>query len=182
VLGALPSAFCRALGKAYFPKCHSRRNTTLGNDLVYRERDTQYRKTLGKDHFVVCQTLSKTWCSAKGHQQTSMVDDRITLPSARCWHSAKQLLCRLSGCKHSAKPYFTECLSWHSEKYIFIFFFFPPNFLCVFLHYVDLHVRFWYNYKRVCYNYHIYFAECFLGFAECFRHSTKQLVPVVNVV
>ena len=35
VLDALLSAFCRALGKAYFAKCHSRRNKTLGNDLVY---------------------------------------------------------------------------------------------------------------------------------------------------
>jgi hypothetical protein len=25
------------------------------------------------------------------------------------------------------------------------------------------------------------FAECFTGFAECFRHSAKQLIPVVVI-
>jgi hypothetical protein len=24
------------------------------------------------------------------------------------------------------------------------------------------------------------FAECFTGFAGCFRHSTKQLIPIVK--
>jgi hypothetical protein len=32
----LSSAFCQALGKEFFTECHTQRNNTLDNDLVYR--------------------------------------------------------------------------------------------------------------------------------------------------
>jgi hypothetical protein len=42
----------------------------------------------------------------------------------------------------------------HSAKYIFIFFIFGNKFFCgMFLHYIDLQVPFWDNYKSVFYNY-----------------------------
>jgi hypothetical protein len=59
VPGALPSAFCRALGKDAFAESRTRQNPALGNDLVYRVQDTRYRNTLGKDIFVECRTLGK---------------------------------------------------------------------------------------------------------------------------
>jgi hypothetical protein len=45
VLSALSSAFCRALSKEVFVECHARQHSTLGNDDVYREHDTRYRKS-----------------------------------------------------------------------------------------------------------------------------------------
>jgi hypothetical protein len=59
VPGALPSAFCRALGKEAFAESRTRQSPTLGNDHVYRVQDTRYRNTLDKDSFVECQTLDK---------------------------------------------------------------------------------------------------------------------------
>jgi hypothetical protein len=48
VPGALPSAFCRALGKDFFAESRTRQSPTLGNEVVYRVQDTRYRNTLGK--------------------------------------------------------------------------------------------------------------------------------------
>jgi hypothetical protein len=59
VPGALPSAFCRVLGKDAFAESRTRQSLALGNDLVYRVQDTRYRNTLGKDIFAECRTLGK---------------------------------------------------------------------------------------------------------------------------
>jgi hypothetical protein len=75
VLGALSSAFCRALGKDFFAECRTQRNNTLGNDHVYRALNTRHRQTLGKDFFVECQTLGERRRLAKGRQQPSIADD-----------------------------------------------------------------------------------------------------------
>jgi hypothetical protein len=48
------------------------------------------------------------------------------------------------------KERFTKCHSWTLSKVYFLFFSFPNQTLCgMFLHYVDLHVPFWHNYKSV---------------------------------
>jgi hypothetical protein len=47
---SLPSARC-------FAECFlsgTQQSFTLGNDRVYRERDSRHRKTLGKDNFAEC--------------------------------------------------------------------------------------------------------------------------------
>jgi hypothetical protein len=43
VPGALPSAFCRTLGKDFFVENRTRQHPTLGNEVVYRVQDTWYR-------------------------------------------------------------------------------------------------------------------------------------------
>jgi hypothetical protein len=49
---------------------------------------------------------------------------------------------------------FAECPSWTLGKVYFYFFYFAKQTFCgVFLHYVDLHVPFWDNYKSVFDNY-----------------------------
>jgi hypothetical protein len=53
------------------------------------------------------------------------------------------------------KECFAECHPRTLGKVYFIFFFSQPNFCGMFLHYVDLHVPFWHNYKSVSYNYWI---------------------------
>jgi hypothetical protein len=45
VLGALPSAFCGALGKKVFADCRTQQSLALGNDRVYREQDSRHRNT-----------------------------------------------------------------------------------------------------------------------------------------
>jgi hypothetical protein len=59
VLGSLPSAFCRALGKEAFAESRTRQSPALGNDHVCREQDSQQRNTLDKDIFAECQTLGE---------------------------------------------------------------------------------------------------------------------------
>ena len=59
---ALPSAFCRALGKDDFAESRTRRIPALGNELVYRVQDTRHRRTLG---------TRQRWRSAKGRQRPS---------------------------------------------------------------------------------------------------------------
>jgi hypothetical protein len=47
-----------------------------------------------------------------------------------------------------------ECPCWTLGKVFFLFFYFANQTFCgMFLHYVDLHVPFWDNYKSVFYNY-----------------------------
>jgi hypothetical protein len=69
---------------------------------------------------------------------------KAALPSARCTALGKVLffiLCRVSKGRHSAK------------YNLFFFIFGNQTFCVVFLHYLDLLVPFWYNYKSVFYNY-----------------------------
>jgi hypothetical protein len=51
------------------------------------------------------------------------------------------------------KPYFAECPRMTLGKVYFVFSFSNQTFCGMFLHYIDLHVPFWHNYKSVCYNY-----------------------------
>jgi hypothetical protein len=54
------------------------------------------------------------------------------------------------------KAFFTECHPGALDKVYFNFFPFPnQTFGGMLLHYVDLHVPFWHNYKSVFYNYWI---------------------------
>jgi hypothetical protein len=92
---ALPSAFCRALGKGGFAESRTWRNPALGNELVYRVQDTRHRQTLGKDMFAECQTLSKGGARQRAVSGHPKADGRQPLPKAEGRHSAKRLLCRV---------------------------------------------------------------------------------------
>jgi hypothetical protein len=130
---------CRSLGKEFFAKCRTRQSYTLSNIPVYREYDTQYRLTLGKDLFAGCPTLGKRRPSTKGHQQPSITDGHY-LCQAPGISTRQTMLCRVS--------------TLDTRQTIFLFFPFSNQTFCgLFLHYVDLHVPFWHNYKNVCYNY-----------------------------
>jgi hypothetical protein len=73
---ALPSAFCRALGKDGFAESRTRQIPALGNELVYRVQDTRHRRTLGKDMFAECQTLSKGGARQRAVSGRHKADDR----------------------------------------------------------------------------------------------------------
>jgi hypothetical protein len=94
VLRALPSVFCRALGKAFFVECHTRQSPTLGNDHVYREQDSRHKKTLGKDNFVECQTLGEEQRSAKSRQQPSIANSRYLCQVSYVW-PRQRMLCQV---------------------------------------------------------------------------------------
>jgi hypothetical protein len=86
----------------------------------------------------------------------------------------KNILCRVPINKHSTKNVFSvfkkplpsaphltlgrasfaKCFPWTLGKVYFYFFYFSCQTFCgMLLHYVDLHVPFWHNYKSVFYNY-----------------------------
>ena len=106
-----------------------RRLTTLCREPSFAER-----QTLGKD---------ESWQRAvSGRLQLTFVS-----------------LCRVSNIWHSANIVFAECPMQTLGKAYFYFFYFGHQTFCgVFLHYVDLQVPFWYNYKSVFYNYQIQFV------------------------
>jgi hypothetical protein len=151
VLDALPSVFCWTLGKELFAECRTRQSPALGNDRIYREQDSQHRKTLGKEVFADCQTLGERRRSAKGRQQPSIADSR--------YH------CRASNFSTHQRSFFDECLTSDTRRSILcrvpfvntrqsIFLFFLNQTFCgMFIHYIDLHVPFWHNYKSIFYNY-----------------------------
>jgi hypothetical protein len=146
-------ALCRVLFVAHSAK-KSLSSATLGKVLLSVTITFTESMTLGKDLFVECQTLDERQRSAKSRQQPSIADSRY--------------LCRVSKVGTRQRSYFVECRPprhsvnyvlpsaylGHSAKYIFIFFSFSKQTFCgLFLHYVDLHVPFWHNYKSGCYNY-----------------------------
>jgi hypothetical protein len=142
----LPSVFCRVLDKEVFAKCRTRQSPVLGNDHVYREQDSRHRKTLGKDTFVECSTLGERQLSAKSRQPLSKADGRYLCrePSSGTRQTRSTL----------GRASFAECPRWTLGKVYFYFFYFANQTFCgMFLHYVDLHVPFWDNYKSVFYNY-----------------------------
>jgi hypothetical protein len=88
--------------------------------------------------------------STKGRQQLSIADGRY--------------LCWATGFGTRQRTYFIKCLKpdtrqivlcrvYHGHLVTYFYFFYFPNqtFCGLFLHYVDLHVLFWHNYKSVCY-------------------------------
>jgi hypothetical protein len=92
-------------------------------------------------------------CRVPDHRHSA----KAALPSARCTALGKDLfcrLCRVSKDRHSAKAVLPSASCTTLGKVYFIFFIFGNQTFCgVFLHYVDLQVPFWYNYKCVFYNY-----------------------------
>jgi DNA-binding transcriptional LysR family regulator len=69
---ALPSAFCRALGKDAFAECRPQQSPALGNDHVCREQDSQHRNTLSKEIFAERQTLGEGGARQRARQQPSI--------------------------------------------------------------------------------------------------------------
>jgi hypothetical protein len=91
-----------------------------------------HRVTLGKNLFIFLKNYLPSVLGTLG---------KVTsLSSVFLWHSTKLLICRVS---------FPD-----TRQSVFYFsFFFHQTFSTMFLHYIDLHVPFWHNYQRVCYNY-----------------------------
>ena len=79
VLQALPSAFCRALGKEAFAESRTWQSLALGNELVYRVRDTRHKNTLGKESFVECLTLGE------GGSRQRVVSGRLKLTTVNLY-------------------------------------------------------------------------------------------------
>jgi hypothetical protein len=75
----------------------------------------------------------------------------LTLPSAWRWHSAKKLW-------HSTINNLPSVFLDTRQIIFSLFSFFNQTFCSLLLHYVDLHVRFWHNYRSDCYNYYILFV------------------------
>jgi hypothetical protein len=80
---------------------------------------------------------------------------KAPLPSASCRALGKDVLyrlCRVPKDRHSAKPSLPSANWTALGKVYFILFYFifgNQTFCGVFIHYVDLQVPFWYNYKSV---------------------------------
>jgi hypothetical protein len=88
--------------------------------------------TLGKDVFAECQLTSTRQSLPFGFWKTFAECPRLTV----------------------GKDYFAECHSLGTRQSIFFFFSFPNQTFCgMLLHYVDIHVPFWHNYKIVFYKY-----------------------------
>jgi hypothetical protein len=148
--GPLPSA-------RRFIECRTRQSPALGNDGVCREQDSRHRNTLSKDSFAECQTLGKAWLSAKDCQPPSKPDGRY-LRRQQSFGTRQRIF--FAECPpfdtHESKLCSVECHSSTLNKVDFYFFYFAnQTFYGMFLHYVDLHVLFWDNYKSVFYNYWI---------------------------
>jgi hypothetical protein len=136
--GSLPSAFCRALGKVLLSVM-----TT----------------------FTESRTLGIEIHSAKGHQQPSKADNsyfcRVPSPNTR----QRSFFAECLTPDTRQRSFFAECLTLDTRQSLIcrvpfldtrqsIIFSFPnQTFFGMFLHYVDLHVPFWHNYKIVFYNY-----------------------------
>jgi hypothetical protein len=103
VLGALLSAFCRALGKVL-----------LSVMTTFTES-----RTLGIERHSAKKPLPSAKHSANGGSRQRVVYSwrPLSLPSVGLWHSAKMLLCRVSHVWH-----------WDTRQSIFLFFL-QPNLL-----------------------------------------------------
>jgi hypothetical protein len=129
VPAALPSAFYRALGKEDFVERRTRQSSVLVKELVYRVQDTRHRETLGKDCFTERQTLGK-----EGSWQRA-VNGRLQLTAVSLCRGLKAgtrqnrffAECQISGTRQRGSLPSVFC--GHSAKHIFIFLFWPPNFL-----------------------------------------------------
>jgi hypothetical protein len=126
VPGALPSTFCRTLGKEFFVKCRTQQSSALGNDGVCREQDSRQRNTLGKGFFAQCQTLGEGWLSAKDRQPPSKADGRYLFRES-CSGTRQ----RITPIRHSVEQTLPSAIPEHSAKYIFIFFFLPTKLFVV---------------------------------------------------
>jgi hypothetical protein len=149
VRGALPSAFFGHSTKK------SLLSATLGKVLLLATTLFNKSRTLGteihstKKIFTECQTLGERQRSAKGRQPPSKADGRYLCrePSSGTRQASLPSAPRLTLDRVS----FAECHPWTLGK---VFFYFTNQTFCgMFLHYVDLHVLFWHNYKSVFYNY-----------------------------
>jgi hypothetical protein len=112
---ALPSVFCPALGKKAFAERRTWQSPALGKELVYRVQDTRHSEELGKECFAERQTLDKD-----GSRQRA-VSSRLQLTAVSLCQGPK------AGTRQRAS--LPSVLCGHSAKHIFIFLFWPPNFL-----------------------------------------------------
>jgi hypothetical protein len=129
VPGSLPSAFYRALGKEHFAESRTRQSPALGKVLVYRVWNTRHREILGKDCIAERQTLGKDGArqrAVSGRLQLTAVS-LCRGPKAGTRQSRFCAECQISGTRQRGSLPSVFC--GHSAKHIFIFLFWPPNFL-----------------------------------------------------
>jgi hypothetical protein len=129
VPAALPSAFYHALDKEDFAQRRTRQSPALGKELVYRVHDTRHRETLGKAVFAERRTLGKDGSrqrAVSGHLQLTTVS-LCRGPKAGTRQSRFFAECQISGTRQRGSLPSVFC--GHSTKHIFIFLFWPPNFL-----------------------------------------------------
>jgi hypothetical protein len=124
--GSLPSAWvfveCFLSGTRQRNLCwapHSAKSYC--NDHVYREQDAWH---------TLCQVPNTRRTTTLGKRPSAAVYCwwSLPFPSSRLWHSAKNLLCRELPSLQSANYALPSDYLGYSVKYIFIFFFFQPNF------------------------------------------------------
>jgi hypothetical protein len=107
---------------------------------------------LGKDFFNL--KIFFTECPVTGTRQRSLCrvpsNKHSTKVCFRVFENSLPSVSRLT----LGKAYLSSVIPWALDKvYIYIFYFGNQTFCGMFLHYVDLHVPFWDNYKSVFYNY-----------------------------
>jgi hypothetical protein len=107
--------------------------------------------------FAESRTLGTGIQSAKGDSRQRAISRRLKLTAVSFAESRILALGKESSLPSApsmtlGKASFVECPSWTLGK-VYIFYFANQTFCGMFLHYVDLHVPFWDNYKSVFYNY-----------------------------
>jgi hypothetical protein len=138
MLGALPSAFCRALGKVLLSVTTTfAESSTLGTGIHSAKISLPSAKHLAKGgsrQRAVSRRLKLTAVTFT-ERKVLALGKESSLPSAPRLTLGEQALPRPSlDTRHS----------------IFLFFYFAHQTFCgMFLHYVNLHVPFWDNYKSV---------------------------------
>ena len=136
--GSLPSATrfaeCNISGTRQNSLCRvplSAKNDTRHRYLLPSAKHSAHNDPRQRN---LCRVSNSRRNEAHGKEPSAAVNrwQSLSMPSVQRRHSTNLPLCRVFPVEHSANLYFAECLFWHSAKYIFIFFFFPPNFLwCV---------------------------------------------------
>jgi hypothetical protein len=135
---SLPSAFSRALSKKAFTESRTRQSPALGNELVYQEHNTRTETHSTKTYLSRGKHSTKVALGkrpSKADRRQPLSDRGPTLDKEASLPSAKYLAL--------------------GKAYFYFFNFGNQTFCGMFLHYVDLHVPFWHNYKSVSYNYWI---------------------------
>jgi tRNA 2-selenouridine synthase SelU len=150
---SLPSAPRLTLDRASFVECPC---WTLGKEAVVSELSKVLLSVTMA--FAESRTLDTGIHSVKGGSRQRVVSRRLKL-TAVTFAENRVLALRKEFSSLSAprltldRASFAECPRWTLGKVYFYFYFANQTFCGMFLHYVDLHVPFYDNYKSVFYNY-----------------------------
>jgi hypothetical protein len=147
------SALCRVLFVGHSAKKHLL-SAALGKVLFSVTNSFAESRTLGKELHSTKISLSSAKHSAKaalGKGPSAAIYNWRPLAFAerRALSLGKEASLPSVNRLTLGKKCFAECHSWTLGKLFFFLFSFPNQTFCaMFLHYVDLHVPFWHNYKK----------------------------------